>query len=295
MLTDGWTNGRKLCRPKSPMLKQVRQKGRYWTWKNVQVQLTFKTEILDNLNTHCTNTLFLGVSLANDAHGPALTMTIRPGNREHHISVDVTISVPTNHPVVLRDRIKKVFTWDQMQAAEDAGMHYVPKRTTAFDLSYSKVERALLKGIDGHEMPSGCRKRCHKVIKKYVQMFQQSRGDGAPGISSHIFKVWLPNMAKPFKIFFRSSNDIESLYTALSNHALPNYLLALGWGWHFHRNIKFNSLLLLYWLYGEMLLKRFFKNYLRYFIGFVYKTKCKQRYPILNWHFSLHYVSKSLI
>ena len=118
-----------------------------------------------------------------------MTLTLKPGNREHYISVDVTISIPTNKPVQLRDGIKQAFTRDQIRAAEEAGMHYVPKRATGFDLSYSKVERALLKGIDGNETPGGCRKRCHKVIKYYVQKFQKSREDGAPGISSYIFKV----------------------------------------------------------------------------------------------------------
>lgn len=172
------------------------------------------------------------ISLSNDAHGPALTMTIKPGNGEHQISVDVTISVPTNKPVQLRDKTKEVFTGEQICAAEAAGMHYVPKWATGFVLSYSKVERALLKGIDGD---GGCRKRCHKMIKKYVQTFEKSREDGAPGISSYIFKhqlLWMNEENYGKENYWDQENFgervldmLEDCEGYLRNGQLPDYFV----------------------------------------------------------------------
>ena len=133
--------------------------------------------------------IWTGVHLTRESHGPALTLTIMPPKADsHHISIDIVPSLPSHIPLTSfgwpRPSTVKAFTRERIQAATDAGTHLVPKKDTVFDISYSKAEKALLENIDSG---NGCRKKCHQVIKKYVQTF--SSQNSASGISSHIFKV----------------------------------------------------------------------------------------------------------
>ena len=133
--------------------------------------------------------LVSGVSLSKDAHGPALTATIKqPG--KHDISVDVTPSLPSNIPVTAncwpRPDTRKALTGSQIDRVTNAGTHLVPKGDTVFATSYSRAEKELLRTIDAG---NGCRRECHKVMKRFVQEYCSKSPDGAPGISSHILKV----------------------------------------------------------------------------------------------------------
>ena len=113
-----------------------------------------------------------------------------PKAGSHHISLDIVASLPCDTPLTSsgwpRPSTTRAFRAESIQAAKDAGTHLVPKKDTVFDISYSKAEKALLENIDSG---NGCRKKCHKVIKKYVQTF--SSRNSASGISSHIFKVYV--------------------------------------------------------------------------------------------------------
>lgn len=130
-----------------------------------------------------------GVSLSREAHGPALTLKItQPG--KHDISVDVAPSLPSNLPVTSncwpRPDTHKALSAGQIADVTTAGTHLVPKGERVFAVSYSKAEIALLKGLDAG---NGCRKDCHKVMKRYVQEYSSKATGGIPGFSSHILKV----------------------------------------------------------------------------------------------------------
>ena len=126
-----------------------------------------------------------GVSLSKDAHGPALTATIKQPGRH-----DITPSLPSNVPVTAncwpRPDTKNALSRSQIERVIGAGTHLVPKGDTVFNTSYSRAEKELLKGLDAG---NGCRKQCHQVMKRYVQEYCSKSPDGAPGISSHILKV----------------------------------------------------------------------------------------------------------
>lgn len=135
-----------------------------------------------------------GVSLSKDAHGPALTATIKqPG--KHDINVDVTPSLPSNVPVTAncwpRPDTRKALTGSQIDRVISTGTHLVPKGDVVFAVSYSRAEKELLRTIDAG---NGCRRQCHKVMKCYVQEYCSKSPDGAPGISTHILKHQLFNM-----------------------------------------------------------------------------------------------------
>ena len=130
------------------------------------------------------------MSLSKDAHGPALTATIKqPG--KHDISVDITPSLPSNVPVTAncwpRPDTRKALTESQINSVINAGTHLVPKGDNVHAVSYSRAEKALLSTIDAG---NGCRRECHKVMKRYVQEYcSKSPAGGTAGISSHILKV----------------------------------------------------------------------------------------------------------
>lgn len=130
-----------------------------------------------------------GVSLSRDAHGPALTATIkRPG--KHDINVDVTPSLKTSLPVTSncwpRPDTRRALSSGLTERVISAETHLVPKGDTTFNTSYSRAEKELLRGIDAG---NGCRRQCHQVMKRYVQEYASKSPKGAPGISSHILKV----------------------------------------------------------------------------------------------------------
>ena len=130
-----------------------------------------------------------GVSLSSKAHGPALTLKItRPTAKSHDISVDIVISLPTADELTSfgwpLKATRRALTAQKIEDVKAAGLHLVPKSADVFDISFSKAERAILTGIDSG---NGCRKMCHKVIKKYIESYRSH--NPAEGISSHIFKV----------------------------------------------------------------------------------------------------------
>ena len=138
--------------------------------------------------------------LSPDMHnGPALKLTIVQQG-DHNISVDITPSLISDLPVTTHGWVPSTLVqpmtsllryMDFSKEETDteilrAGTHFVPKEDEAFKLSYSKAETALYRRLDG---PNECRKMCHKVVKKLVQKFISQSPNGAPGISSYIFKV----------------------------------------------------------------------------------------------------------
>ncbi|XP_045193014.2 uncharacterized protein LOC123549197 [Mercenaria mercenaria] len=133
------------------------------------------------------------VDLSRDAHGPAITMTIRPHKPftiQHHISVDITISLPSDIPITKwpRKGTKQAFSEKLISDVKKTGTHLVPKKDEFWAVSYSKAERALFSRIDEG---NGCRKFVYKMLKKYMQSCKSRSKNGLPGLSSHILKTQL--------------------------------------------------------------------------------------------------------
>ncbi|XP_053401579.1 putative zinc finger protein 840 [Mercenaria mercenaria] len=133
------------------------------------------------------------VDLSRDAHGPAITMTIRPRKQftiQHHISVDITISLPSDKPIMKwpRKETKKAFSEKLINDVKETGTHLVPKKDEFWAISYSRAERALFSRIDEG---NGCRKFVYKMLKKYMQSCKSCSKNGLPGLSSHILKTQL--------------------------------------------------------------------------------------------------------
>ena len=140
--------------------------------------------------TNICRIISVGVNLSPISHGPALTLTIKPPEGGYHISSDLTATLPCDLDVTShgwpRCETRAVLSDDRIRKVKEAGMHLVPKGDEVWCVSYSKCEKALLDGVDsGNE----CRKMCHQLMKRYVQIF--SSKVSAPGVSSYIFKVYI--------------------------------------------------------------------------------------------------------
>ena len=124
------------------------------------------------------------VHLSRDAHGPAITLTIkRPGS--YDINVDMVPTISSSTPVEVngwpRPDTRRAYSEDQIQAVQEAGLHLVPKNDTTWDISYSKAETAMFAALD---RGNGCRKAVLKCMKKVIQSPY-----GLPGVSSYLVKV----------------------------------------------------------------------------------------------------------
>ena len=131
------------------------------------------------------------VHLSRDAHGPAITFTLkRPGS--HDINVDMVPTIPSTIPVAVngwpRPDTRRAYSGDQIQAVREAGLHLVPKNDTTWCTSFSKAERAMFAALD---RGNGCRKDVLKYMKKIVQDETSKSPNGLPGVSSHLVKVIL--------------------------------------------------------------------------------------------------------
>ena len=160
----------------------------------MQVHLIFRWAYMSDGTFSHTSAYFFytnisGVSVSRKAHGPAVTVTIQQPRR-HNINVDIVPCIPSNLPVTSncwpRPDTRKALSDLQIKNIMDVGTHLVPKGDIVFNVSYSKAEKELLKSLDAG---NGCRKQCHQVMKRLVQEFASKSPDGAPGISSHLFKV----------------------------------------------------------------------------------------------------------
>ena len=131
------------------------------------------------------------MDLSRSSHGPALTLTIHPPKRykiQHHISVDITLSLPCDIPIAKwpRKETKQAFSETLIKGVKETGTHLVPKKDEFWAVSYSKAERALFSRLDEG---NGCRKFVYKMLKKYMQSCKSRSRSGLPGLSSHILKV----------------------------------------------------------------------------------------------------------
>ena len=140
--------------------------------------------------------------------------------------MDIVISLPTTLKLTSfgwpREATRRALTSQKIDDVIATGLHLVPKKADVFDISFSKAERAILTGIDSG---NGCRKMCHKVIKKYIESYRSQ--NPAEGISSHIFKV----RYKAFCMFNRFRDDKYDMQNfavfVLNNH--PAFYLNLYW------------------------------------------------------------------
>lgn len=160
-----------------------------------------------------------GIDLSPISHGPALTFTIKPGG--HHISSDLTATLPCDLDVTSqgwpRRQTRAMLSDDRIRKVKEAGMHLVPKGDEVWCISYSKCEKALLDGVDsGNE----CRKMCHQLMKRYVQIFSSKMS--ASGISSYIFKhqlFWMNEQSTKGSEYWKQSNFANCLLDMLDDTA----------------------------------------------------------------------------
>ncbi|KAK3103762.1 hypothetical protein FSP39_021705 [Pinctada imbricata] len=175
---------------------------------------------------------FKGVHLYRAAHGPALTLTIMQQG-DHHISVDLTTSIPCNLSVTRggwpRPDTRKALSQSLINATIAVGMHLVPKGDETWSISYSKAERKLMESVDaGH----GCRRRVMKMMKRHVQIAASRAGFKLVGISSHIIKnqvLWssekryINNYWNEINLDVCMLDTMLDLVVSLRNASLPGY------------------------------------------------------------------------
>lgn len=173
-------------------------------------------DLYDKINAAVKELKLTEVDLSPISHGPAITLTIKPP-RGHHISVDVTATLPCDLDVASsgwpRPDTRRVLSTEKIDKVKAAGIHLVPKGDEVWCISYSKCETALLDGIDsGNE----CRKMCHQLIKRYIQIF--SSKTSASGVSSYIFKhqtFWMNEKDTKGPDYWKQSNFANCLLDML--------------------------------------------------------------------------------
>lgn len=174
-------------------------------------------DLYDRMNTALKELKLPGVDLSPISHGPAITLTIKPGGG-HHISVDVTATLPCDLDVTSngwpRQGTRGVLSGDKIEKVMKAGIHLVPKGDEVWCISYSKCETALLDGID---TGNDCRKMCHQLIKRCIQIFGSKKS--ASGVSSYIFKhqlFWMNEKETKGPDYWKQSNFANCLLDMLT-------------------------------------------------------------------------------
>ena len=109
---------------------------------------------------------------------------------DHEISVDFAASIDTKLSVSIygwpRRDTKNALSSKQIETVNEAGVHLVPKKELCWYVSFSKAASALIKHLDGD---NGCRRQCHKILKRDFKTWQSKSPYGMEGISTYIFKV----------------------------------------------------------------------------------------------------------
>lgn len=146
------------------------------------------------------------MNLSRDAHGPAITVTIKDADVGHYISVDISATidkcpVPVSEYCWPRPATKETIDPKKINNVLAAGTHLVPKGDEFWYSSFSKAEKEMLQQIDsGNE----CRRACHKLIKKDFEKMKSESSHGYPGISTHVFRVR--------QLFNKLENHIMEIY-----------------------------------------------------------------------------------
>lgn len=129
--------------------------------------------------------------ISRNAHGPALTLTKAGSKGKHDINIDVTTTIGDKHvPVSVygwpRPDTSKVLSKNTIDRINNVGTHMVPKGGEFWNVSHSKTEKELMRGLDTGNQ---CRRQCYKMLKADVQTWKSRSTDNYPGISSHLLKV----------------------------------------------------------------------------------------------------------
>lgn len=86
-----------------------------------------------------------------------------------------------------RQETKVVLPSEDIKKVIDVGIHLVPKGEKFWLISVSRAERELMNVIDIAD--SGCRKKCHKLLKADFKDWKKRSNTGLSGISTFLFKV----------------------------------------------------------------------------------------------------------
>ena len=138
---------------------------------------------------------FLEIYLDNNAHGPAITLTILPDgkNLKHEINIDIAVCIKVNLNLIPglqcrwpREKTKKVLGSEIINKVVDSGVILVPKKDLFWYISYSRYAKMLMNIIDAFDE---CRRKCYKILKTDFITWQLESVTGLRDISSYIFKV----------------------------------------------------------------------------------------------------------
>ncbi|XP_060558892.1 protein mab-21-like [Ruditapes philippinarum] len=202
------------------------------TYKGNLLAREIKRDLYEKVKKAIENLDWKNVVINKNAHGPAITLTIRrPGF--HDISIDNTASLPCNIPVTVygwpRPQTRDAFPADTIEDAIKTGLHIVPKGDELWAFSFSNVEKYLLNKMDGQ---NGCRRKVNKFLKKYAQICSSRSENGLPGVSSYIFKhaiLWASEK-HPDPEYWHDANianclfdSIDDVIRTLDSGKLPNY------------------------------------------------------------------------
>lgn len=129
--------------------------------------------------------------LSRDAHGPAVTLTIKDSNVGYDINVDISATIDESPvPVSVYCWPRALSTIDEEKAKKvlALGTHLVPKHEELWKTSFSKAEKSYLHNID---RDNECRRKCHQLMKKDFEQMKSASTHGYPGISTHVLRVRL--------------------------------------------------------------------------------------------------------
>lgn len=175
-------------------------------------------DLYSKMNTAIKDLDLKGVHISRNSHGPALTLTKTGSKGKHDINIDVTTTIGDKHiPVGVygwpRPDTSKVLPQDTIDRIKNVGTHMVPKGGEFWNVSHSKAEKELMKGLD---MGNQCRRQCYKMLKADVQTWNSRSTDNYPGISSHLLKhsmFWMNERHKPDNKDYWNQKNIHNCYT----------------------------------------------------------------------------------
>lgn len=175
-----------------------------------------KEDLYEKIKQAITNEGLRGkVDLSRDAHGPAITLTIK--DHSYHISIDIAATVESPDIPNLLNGFPRPETCQRVpmkaiNAVLDAGGHLVAKGDETWHISTSKAERGLLTNIDDD---NGCRRSVHKMMKADLLKWTSKSQNGLPGISTHVLKnqlLWMNEKKKGAGADYWKQGNMDKCY-----------------------------------------------------------------------------------
>ena len=129
-----------------------------------------------------------GVSLSQQDHGPALTITIKDDKLKHDVDVDFAPTIHTRLSCAPEwGWPEKHLPWlndDVIYSITSKGLNLVAKQNFYWTISFAEMEKELCRQI---KESSGCRKKVHRIMKV---LFKSQWRHGS-SLSSYELKVGL--------------------------------------------------------------------------------------------------------